>query len=498
MRIRIVMLRTIRTFAFTTLLAVFPGFVVGLEAQAPPEVGRRDTGRAATITATDIERRVGIIAHDSMAGRDTPSPGLKKTASYIASEFASFGLLPAIGTDFFQWYPLTEVRPGSRAGQSLTLRHSTGEYALDPSRDFISLPVGAAARASGPLAAASDDLAGKVAVVRATAQTLGDRLGELRGLLDGGAVGALIALDAPERYLTGVRLFFESERLSVGRPETLQAPAAIVPLASLPGALRRAIEHNDVPEGWTAEVRSSATMRADSAMNVIGWLEGSDPMLRDEYVVFTAHMDHVGVGRPVNGDSIYNGADDDASGTAGIVELAQAFASGPRPRRSVVFMTVSGEEKGLLGSEWYSEHPLFPLEKTVANLNMDMIGRNWTDTIAAIGKEESSLGATADRIVAEYPELGLEVVDDMWPEERFYFRSDHYNFARKGVPILFFFNGTHADYHRPSDEPEKIDAEKTARILRLVYLLGREVANADEPPAWDPDAYRRVVETGDD
>jgi Zn-dependent M28 family amino/carboxypeptidase len=181
----------------------------------------------------------------------------------------------------------------------------------------------------------------------------------------------------------------------------------------------------------------------------------------------------------VNGDSIYNGADDDASGTAGIIELAQAFASGPRPRRSVVFMTVSGEEGGLLGSEWYSEHPLFPLEKTVANLNMDMIGRNWTDTIAAI-------------------ELGLDVVEDMWPEERFYYRSDHYNFARNGVPILFFFNGVHADYHRPSDEPEKIDSEKTARIVRLVYLLGLDVANADEPPAWDPAAYKRIVETGND
>ncbi len=331
--------------------------------------------------------------------------------------------------------------------------------------------------------------------MRATSQTLGDQLGELRSVLDGGAVGALIALDAPDRYVNGVRLFFESKRLSVGRPETLQAPAAIVPLGSLPGALRRGIEHGDVPEGWTADVRSSATMRADSAMNVIGWLEGSDPALRDEYVVFTAHMDHVGTGRPVNGDSIYNGADDDASGTAGIVELAQAFATGARPRRSLVFMTVSGEEKGLLGSEWYSEHPLFPLEKTVANLNMDMIGRNWTDTIVAIGKEESSLGAMADRIVAEHPELGLEVVDDMWPEERFYFRSDHYNFARRGVPILFFFNGVHADYHRPSDEPEKIDSEKAARIVRLVYLLGLEIANADEPPAWDPDAYRRVVET---
>ncbi|MEJ2370138.1 MAG: M28 family peptidase, partial [Gemmatimonadales bacterium] len=117
---------------------------------------------------------------------------------------------------------------------------------------------------------------------------------------------------------------------------------------------------------------------------------------------------------------------------------------------------------------------------------------------ATIGKAESSLGATADRIVAEHPELGLAVVDDLWPQERFYFRSDHYNFARNGVPILFFFNGTHVDYHRPSDEPAKIDSEKAARIVRLVYLLGLEIANADERPAWDPAAYERIVETGGD
>jgi Zn-dependent M28 family amino/carboxypeptidase len=226
---------------------------------------------------------------------------------------------------------------------------------------------------------------------------------------------------------------------------------------------------------------------------VVGWLEGSDPELRDEYLVFTAHMDHVGIGRPVNGDSIYNGADDDASGTSAILELAQAFATGPRPRRSVVFMTVSGEEKGLIGSEWYGEHPLFPLEKTVANLNIDMIGRNWEDTVVAIGKEESSLGETVERVAARHPELGLEVIDDIWPEERFYFRSDHYNFARRGVPILFFFSGVHADYHRPSDEPSKLKYEKAARIARLIYLLGLEIANADDRPTWDPAAYRRVV-----
>jgi Zn-dependent M28 family amino/carboxypeptidase len=125
-----------------------------------------------------------------------------------------------------------------------------------------------------------------------------------------------------------------------------------------------------------------------------------------------------------------------------------------------------------------------------------MVGRNWSDTIVAIGKEHSDLGATLHAVAARHPELGMEPIDDLWPDESFYTRSDHYNFARKGVPVLFFFNGTHEDYHRPSDEPELIDAEKTARIARLVFYLGLEVANAPDRPSWEPESYRRIVEQG--
>jgi Zn-dependent M28 family amino/carboxypeptidase len=161
-------------------------------------------------------------------------------------------------------------------------------------------------------------------------------------------------------------------------------------------------------------------------------------------------------------------------------------------------VAVSGEEKGLFGSSWYAEHPAVPLDQTVADINMDMVGRNWQDTIVAIGKQESSLGPTVDSVAAAHPELNMAVIDDIWPEEHFYSRSDHYNFARRGVPILFFFNGTHEDYHRPSDEPAKIEYDKTARIGRLVYWLGLDVANADRRPVWDPEAYKRVVEEGDE
>jgi Zn-dependent M28 family amino/carboxypeptidase len=241
------------------------------------------------------------------------------------------------------------------------------------------------------------------------------------------------------------------------------------------------------------ELKDSVLSRL-TAPNTVGILEGSDPVLKREYVVYSAHMDHIGI-TPGRLDSINNGADDDASGTTGVIELAEAFSRpGARPHRSLIFLTVSGEEKGLWGSDYFAAHPPVPIDRIVANINMDMIGRNWPDTIVAIGKEHSDLGATLDRVNARHPELGMTAIDDRWPQERFYFRSDHYNFARRGVPILFFFNGVHPDYHEVTDSPDKINSEKEARILKLVFYLGQEIANAPERPKWKPDSYQEIVE----
>ncbi len=228
-----------------------------------------------------------------------------------------------------------------------------------------------------------------------------------------------------------------------------------------------------------------------SAPNVVGILPGTDSLLRNEYVVLSAHMDHVGV-HPGATDSIWNGADDNASGTAGILALAEAFAASPT-RRSIIFLTVSGEEKGLLGSRWFASHAPVPVESIVADLNLDMIGRNWTDTIAVIGQEHSDLGQTLQRVVALHPELGLTAVGDLWPAENFFVRSDHYNFVRQGIPALFFFNGTHEDYHQASDSPDRIDAEKESRVARLIFLVATEVANATQRPIWNPESRRRLV-----
>jgi Zn-dependent M28 family amino/carboxypeptidase len=234
---------------------------------------------------------------------------------------------------------------------------------------------------------------------------------------------------------------------------------------------------------------------------VVGMLEGSDPKLKSEYVLLTGHIDHLGTPGSGEGcvakgaDSICNGADDDASGSIGVVELAQAFSQlTPRPRRSLVFMTVSGEERGLWGSTYYVEHPAVPLAQTVADLHSDMIGRNWKDSIVVIGKDHSDLGATLDRVGAEHPELHMKPTDDIWPEENFYFRSDHINFAKKGVPILEFFNGVHPDYHQVSDEVSKIDGEKESRIIKLDFYMALAVANAEERPKWNPASYEKIVQ----
>jgi hypothetical protein len=474
--------------------------IVPLGAQAQPE-GLPFDEAAATITESDLRARIGTLAHDSMRGRSTPSPELEKAARYIASKFRTFGLLPAVGDDYLQRYPVTTMRLGPTAAQSLELHGPRGErIELSPATDFIAVPAGERLEGEGPVVVADaddreTDLLGRVALVQVTSGTLRTALGTMRELLEGRKAAAVIlVIDAQESYLDGIRRFFGSERTALGDAIGFPGPVALVPASKLPQALSDAIRSGGPTEGWSAVLRSQAEIIREEAMNTVGWLEGSDPELKNEYVIFTAHMDHVGVGRPVNGDSIYNGADDDASGTAAVVELAQAFArTRPRPKRSLIFVTVSGEEKGLWGSRWYVENPPFPLENTVANINLDMIGRNWQDTIAVIGLEQSTLGETARRIAGGHPELDMTVVDDQWPGERFYYRSDHYNFARNGVPILFFFSGTHEDYHRPSDEPSRIEYEKTARVTRLLYYLGLEVANAEDRPRWDPEAYRSVV-----
>jgi hypothetical protein len=484
------------------LLLFAPALSAQMATSPPPEVA----SAAATISVADMKRHMGVIAHDSMRGRDTPSPELMETAQYVADRFAEFGLAPGNGDSYLQLYPLSSIKAAPVSDHRLVLEGPEGAFELTYGEEFFMLHDSKLAEGEGALEFVTMDsdfsnADGRVVTLLLTAanirSVLGGGLKEKLGPYE--PAGVLVVLDIPENFFSQLKGYLSGDQTRVGEVDDESAPAAFVSISSLPAGLAASLQDGSGAEGWSASMRSEARIAVVEAPNTIGWIEGSDPQLKDEYIVFTAHMDHVGVGSPVDGDSIYNGADDDASGTVTIVELAQAFASLPEPpRRSLVFMTVSGEEKGLLGSGWYAEHPTFPMEQTVANLNLDMVGRNWPDTIVAIGKEESSLGPLVDRIAAEHPELDMAVIDDIWPEEGFYSRSDHYNFARHGVPILFFFNGTHDDYHRPSDSPDKIGYDKMSRIGKLLFFLGYEVATEDDRPRWDAEAYDRVVEKTSD
>lgn len=483
-----------------------------------------------TITEADVRRRIGILADDSMRGRLTPSPQLNQVAEYIAGEFRRLGLRPGgdNGT-FLQHYSIRRSQIDTTSFAMAMGHGAHGHWILG--RD--------AAYRAGPMPAASGTGPAVLVVGMPadTARPFGDvsltgaivlhivssqvRAGAIVPLLEkaaaAGARGWIVVTDrTPQLFAQLLRGTLAPQLELVGGAAGGGLP---IPLIEVRDSSARAVfqaagedlaalRASTMPAvrglaGVTSAINLRSTvLREETAPNVIGILEGSDPLLRNEYVFFTAHMDHIGTVadgyqcRAAGADSTCNGADDDASGTAGVVELAEAFATmHPRPRRSLVFMTVSGEERGLWGSEYYSEHPALPLANTVADLNIDMIGRNWRDTIVVIGKEHSSLGEVANRVTSEHPELDIRLIDDLWPQQRFYFRSDHYNFARKGVPILFFFNGVHPDYHRPTDSVDKIDAEKEARIVRMVFYIGLDVANTTARPRWNPESRRRIVES---
>ena len=492
-----------------------------LSAQTPQSI----TTAAASITPQQIIRRISVIADDSMRGRATPSPELEKVAAFIGGEFRRSGLKPGGDSGrFLQRYPLrrTELDTAGSVisvagGPTLRFLKDAAAGSGSPSVHTSGNVMILTGASIGGAAAQALGLAGRVVLVPLAPEDPTGRNSPLvrdLGVITAQQPAAVLYLspigDAQWRQVTaGARI----PRIVPAWQVDASASGGSVPVMLvrdvnlLPALRQRGVDlaalrlagtgpaiatRVDLSVEVTLKTRSVPGV---SAPNVVGILEGSDPVLRNEYVVFSGHMDHIGVGAPdARGDSINNGADDDASGTIAVVQIAQAFAKlKPRPQRSLIFLTVSGEERGLWGSEYFTTHPPVPIGQIVADLNTDMVGRNWKDTVVAIGKEHSDLGATLNRVNAAHPELGMTAIDDLWPQEQFYSRSDHFNFAQKGVPILFFFNGVHEDYHRPGDEVSKIDGEKESRIVKLVFYLGLELANATEKPRWNPESYQSIV-----
>lgn len=286
---------------------------------------------------------------------------------------------------------------------------------------------------------------------------------------------------------------------------------------------RRAAAQDDLPSFKLEGVKLSfhvdteyEVVRTQLTHNIVAVVEGSDPQLKNTYVAFGAHYDHVGyaegeivktgdglrragaVGRVTPGhedDRIWNGADDDGSGTVALMALAKAFAQGPRPKRSLLFVWHAGEERGLLGSRYYADYPTIPLDRVVAQLNIDMVGRNRDDkaseanTVYLVGSDRIStelhqVSEAANAAFAKPMTLDYEFNDPSDPEQ-LYTRSDHYSYAAKGIPVIFFTTGLHPDYHANTDEVSRIDFDKLARVVRLVYETGDRVANLDHAPVRD-------------
>lgn len=487
----------------------------GIEPGRVEPVASEAASVAETITATDMYARIAFLASDALRGRDTPSHGLEVAAAYIAGEFARLGLEPHgdSGT-FLQRYPLTTRRLRvDRVALRVTTRGTTTSFAFGS--DLFVWP-GTPADGNRELVfvgtsvpEANSQLRGRIPVVfvsgamdrawRSTVQSARNAASST------GASALLVVLDpsissqniaqraAALSTTTAVTPVPASGFLRYDRAREL-FNAAGQDLDALIGRARSGQGAPILLAQTAAQFVTPVAETVERPPNVVAVLPGSDPELRNTYVVLSAHMDHIGVGRPdARGDSINNGADDDASGTSAVLEVAEALAAlGQAPARSIIFLTVSGEEKGLLGSRYFVEHPVVPLASMVANINIDMIGRNAPDSVVAIGQDYSSLGPLTQEVVRNHPELGLTVARDIWPQERFFFRSDHYNFARKEVPAIFFFAGVHEDYHRPSDEVEKINADKAARIARLAYFLALEIANRREPPKWSTEGLNEV------
>ncbi|MDQ7040928.1 MAG: M28 family peptidase [Rhodothermus sp.] len=347
---------------------------------------------------------------------------------------------------------------------------------------------------------------------------------KLRQALQAGVAGVLLVGDRSQRTTeslaeraarAALRVRTRVGRLSLTppRPEGFQLPpiwvissrladALLTPSGHTIAELQQQIDAGRQPIVFTVPdvtVQSQLVQETFQAQteNVLAYIEGADSLLKNEVVILSAHYDHVGTDPTAKGDGIYNGADDDGTGTVALLEIAEAFMQavrdGYRPRRSILFLHVSGEEKGLLGSAYYTDHePVFPLERTVTNLNIDMIGRhdpsregdsNYVYIIGSnlISQELHEINLRVNEITGTHLVLD-ERFNSKDDPNRFYARSDHWNFGKHGIPFIFFFTGTHEDYHGVDDEPHKIDYDRMARIVRLIFGTAWQVANQDNRP----------------
>ncbi|WP_370088315.1 M28 family peptidase [Ekhidna sp.] len=449
---------------------------------------------AKTITAEDLKTHLSILASDEYEGRETGQKGQKMAAEYIANHFKSLGLEAPVDGSYFQKFNLTESTIGSvyfRKGEEKKIGFEDFIYYSSSEtmgEEYISLVM--ADEENG------GDYDGKYVVFEA------DQLGGLQEKAEkakeAGAAGVIVVLKNDQEFDSFVIRYgpyLQRPSLKMEARDNESTKLLIVDKEVAGWMFEKSFE--EIKAGDNADVIFNADYldKPIGTENVLGFLKGTERP--DEVLIITSHYDHVGI---INGE-IHNGADDDGSGTVSVLEIAEAFVTAAKkkkgPKRSILFMTVTGEEKGLLGSQYYTDvDPIFPLENTVVNLNIDMVGRvddahsENADYIYLIGSDKLSqdLHDLSENMNKTYTNLELDYTyNDENDPNRFYYRSDHYNFAKNNVPIIFYFNGTHPDYHKPTDTVEKIEFEVMEKRARLVFHTGWEIANREERITADAD-----------
>ena len=456
------------------------------------------------IREADIKRDLFALAGDTMRGREAGTIDEMTASAWVAERAREAGLQPAgdNGT-YFQFFPLERMRVSTSSTVTLAGK------ALKMGRDVLPDAVVAATIDAPVTLAQGDKVEGlevkdRVLVVRyapaqQTPQDAGPRTVAalrtwIRGIQRGVtaapplAIVALVPDDAAEQWN---RVAINLPRGSYG----LDPDGSGSPLTAPRGVPLLYVRESSLPGTIAPDARLVASISTDTfsypSVNVVAKVPGRDARLASEYVLFSAHQDHDGERFAVNGDDIWNGADDNATTAVALLAIGRAMSAQPG-RRSALFIWHGAEERGLMGSRWYVKHPTVPLASIVACLNGDMMGRNDPTIGALLGvlpphrnsPELVQIALDANKAVSQF------TVDSSWDDpqhrEGWYYRSDHLPYARAGVPALFFTTLLHADYHTPLDNPDRIDVAKLTKMTRWMYATGRAVAEADKAPAFDP------------
>ncbi len=452
----------------------------------------------ASIEAPEIEMHIRFLASDELAGRDVGSPGLAIAARYMADFFKAWGLKPLPGMDnYMQEVPFKETN----APQQGQLKVGDKTFALNEGFLLREGNDGAAQGQAIVLEYGVDtevkpeQVKGKWVIARAgkdkdsspQVQYYGsfDKQKQLQEL---GALGLIELYHNPQMPWTQITHYLTGSQFQLANPEDKNGNGAAFPIVwinDVNGDLLASIKKKKQP---TVNLNiQGKTDRYINSPNVLAVIEGTDPDLKDEYVLLSAHYDHVGIGHAVEGDSIYNGARDNAIGTTALLMAAEYFAKYP-PKRSILIAAWTAEEKGLLGSRWFVEHPPVPLNKIVYNLNIDGAGYNDTTKVTVIGLERTE---AEEELMAAAQAFGLEAIKDPVPEQNLFDRSDNVHFAKAGIPAPTYSQGVTAFdaeimkyYHQPADEAESINFSYVTRYVQSFILAAEKVAAAAEAPFW--------------